>query len=412
MTRKPPGMTFIFVTLLLDVVGMGLLNPVTPALVASFVGGDLSAAAHLYGPLIGGYTLMQFLCAAALGAYSDQVGRKPVLLFSLGATALAYLMMAFAPNLVWLFIGRMLAGAAAASMTVASAYIADVSPPEQRAQNFGMLGAAFGIGFIIGPVLGGTLAQFGVTVPFLASAAVAGLNFLYGLVAVPESHKPENRRPFTWDKANPLSFVATLRSQPAVLGFVGTMLLVGLAQQFQQSTWVLFNTYRFGWSPAQNGASLAVAGLCMALVQGGLIRVVLPRLGEQRAIRLGLAVFALSLVLFGLVTHGWLMMAVVVGSSLAAIGSPALQSMISRQVGPEAQGSVQGALTSLMSLTGIIGPVVAAQLFAFGTSPASPVHIPGLAYFAGATLIVLALLTTYRFKASIPEAPAPLADPA
>ncbi|HEY9856197.1 MAG TPA: TCR/Tet family MFS transporter [Stenomitos sp.] len=399
---KPPksaGMLFIFVTLLLDIVGMGILIPITPQLIAHLVGGDLSSASRYYGSLIALYTLMQFLCAPTLGALSDRFGRKPVLLVSTLGAALAYLMAALAPSLGWLYAARFLGGLAGASMTVASAYLADVSTPETRAQNFGMLGAAFGIGFIIGPALGGVLGHFGLRVPFYVSAAVALLNFLYGLIVLPESHRVENRRAFVWSKANPLSFVPMLRKYPILRAMTGTLLLVGLAQQCQQSNWVLFTSLRFHWSPVQNGASLALVGICAVVVQGGLIRVLLPRLGEQRAILMGLAWFALSMLLFGLATQGWMMVAIVIGSSVAGIAGPATQALITRQVDPTEQGAVQGTLTSLMSLTGIVGPLVANQLFAVFTAPSAPVRLPGIAFFLGAFLLVVALANMVRLFA-------------
>ncbi|MBO9541434.1 TCR/Tet family MFS transporter [bacterium] len=404
-------MLFIFITVLLDIIGIGIVIPITPQLVSQFVGGDLSDASRYYGPAIALYTAMQFLCAPTLGALSDRFGRKPILLLSLVGTSLAYLMTAFAPNLAWLYAARMLGGVAGASMTVASAYIADVSAPERRAQNFGMLGAAFGIGFIIGPALGGALGHFSLHLPFFVSAAVSLINFVYGLVALPESHRLENRRAFTWAKANPLSFVPLLRKYPQIMGMATSLLLVGLAQQCQQSNWVLFTSLRFKWSPAESGVSLALAGLCMVLVQGGLIRLVLPKLGERRAILYGLVLFGGSMVLFGLASKGWMMYAVTVVSSLSAIAGPATQGLISRQIGPDEQGAVQGALTSLTSLTGIVGPVVANQLFATFTAASAPVKIPGIAFFLGALLIGLAFLNMLRVFAKHPV-PATAAQPA
>lgn len=400
---KSPGLPFIFATMLLDVIGMGILIPVQPQLVAQFVGGDLSNASRHFGTLVAAYTLMQFLCAPLLGALSDRFGRKPVLLFSLLGSGLAYLMTALAPSLGWLYVARLLGGMAAASMTVASAYIADVSSPETRAQNFGLQGAAFGLGFIVGPALGGLLGTFGVRVPFYVSAGVAFLNVLYGFFGVPESHRLENRRPFAWKEANPLSFVPTLRRYPLIMGMVVSLILVGLGQQCQQTNWVLYTSLRFHWSPAENGASLAMIGLGVALVQGGLIRLLLPKLGEERSILVGLALYALSTVLFGLATQGWMMYAIMVLSSLSCIFGPAAQGLMSRQVGPSEQGLVQGSLTSLMSLTGIVGPIVGNQLFAVFTAPSAPVRIPGIAFFLSALLISLGFMNILRLFQAKPE---------
>lgn len=396
---RAAGMVFIFVTMFLDIVGIGLIIPIMPQLVAQFVGGDLSDASRYFGALASVYTLMQFLFAPMLGALSDQVGRKPVLLFSLLGTAVSYLIMALAPSLAWLFVGRTLAGIAGASLTVATTYIADVSSPEDRAKNFGMVGAAFGLGFIVGPAVGGLLGNLDIRWPFYAAAVITVANFLYGLWMVPESHARENRRAFTWAKANPISWIKLLRRYPVVLGLTGTFVLMGLAQNALQSTWVLFTTYRFQWTTADNGAALAMVGVTAAVVQGGLIRVLLPKLGERRAILFGLLIGALAFLLYGLATHGWMMYAIMTAGSLGGIAGPAIQGLVSREVGPYEQGAVQGALTSLMSLTGVVGPLIANQLFAEFTAPHAPVKVPGIAFFLGAVLMLVALANAARLFA-------------
>lgn len=400
---KTPGMLFIFITMLLDIVGMGIVIPIMPQLVAQFVGGDLSNASRYYGILTALYTLMQFLFAPLLGALSDRFGRKPILLLSLLGTAISYLMMALAPNMGWLYAARALGGFAGASLTVASAYIADVSTPESRAQNFGMVGAAFGLGFIIGPALGGLLGNMGAQIPFYLAAFVSLLNFGYGAFGVPESHRQENRRDVTWARANPFSWVPIIRKYPLLQAMLATLILNGLAQNCLHSNWVLFTTLRFNWSPGENGASLAVVGICATIVQGGLIRVILPRLGDRRAILYGLGLGALGFLLYGLATQGWMMYVVMVGASLSGIAGPALQGLISRQVGPDEQGTVQGALTSLMSLTGIVSPLVANYLFAAFTGPAAPVQIPGIAFFLAAILAALGVMNMLRLFVRFPE---------
>lgn len=393
---KTPGLTFIFITMLLDIMGMGIIIPIMPQLVTHFVGGDLSNASRYYGILTALYTLMQFLFAPLLGALSDRYGRKPILLLSLLGTALSYLLMALAPSMPWLYAARILGGLSGASLTVASAYIADVSPQEKRSQNFGLVGAAFGLGFIIGPALGGLLGNMGPQVPFYLAAFISLLNFAYGLLGVPESHRRENRRDVTWERANPCSWIPIIQKHPLLQSMLATLILNGLAQNCLHSNWVLFTTYRFNWTPGENGASLAVVGLCATIVQGGLIRVLLPRLGEHRAIMGGLALGACSFLLYGLATRGWMMYVIMVGASLAGIAGPALQGLISRQVGPEEQGTVQGALTSLMSLTGIVSPLAANYLFAAFTGAAAPVQIPGIAFFLGALLAGLGVLNMRR----------------
>lgn len=411
--QRAAGMVFIFTTIFLDIVGIGLIIPIMPQLVAQFVGGDLSEASRYYGALGSVYTLMQFLFAPMLGAWSDQVGRKPVLLISLFGTALSYLMMALSPSLVWLFVARTLAGIAGASLTVATTYIADVSSPEDRAKNFGMVGAAFGIGFIIGPAVGGLLGSLGLHVPFYVAAAITLLNFLYGMFVVPESHVPENRRKFTWDKANPFSWVTLLRKYPVVMGLTATFVLMGLAQNALHSTWVLFTTYRFQWGTAENGWALAVVGLNAAIVQGGLIRVLMPKLGEQRAIVVGLLVGALGFLFYGLATEGWMMYVILTFASLGGLAGPAIQGLVSRAVGPYEQGAVQGALTSLMSLTGVVGPMVSSQLFAEFTGARARMELPGIAFFVGSALMLLAMVLAIRLFGRLDKlVPAPGSEPA
>lgn len=401
---RPAGLLFIFLTVLLDVVGIGIIIPVMPRLVGELLGGDLSQTATTFGFLASSYTLMQFLCAPLLGALSDQVGRKPILLYTLLLTAIAYGGTALAPSLPWLFASRALAGAAGGSLTVASTYIADVSPPEKRAQNFGLIGAAFGIGFILGPAVGGLLGGMGLRMPFYAAGAVAFLNFLYGLVAVPESHLPANRNRFTWRKANPIAGFALLRDRALIGGLALGLIWMRLAQSGLETTWVLFTTYRFNWTVAQNGASLAVVGICAAVVQGGLIRRIIPALGEQRAVRLGLVIQIVAFVLYGLATQGWMMYGILVLGSLGGIAGPAVQGLISKAVSPQEQGRVQGTVTSLMSLTGIVAPLLGTNLFARFHGPGAVAEIPGIAFFSGAVLFGIALLTVQRVFARQVEA--------
>jgi DHA1 family tetracycline resistance protein-like MFS transporter len=401
MAQTPPaarsaGLLFIFITVLLDVVGIGIVIPVMPRLVGEIVGGDLSQAATTFGLIASTYTLLQFLCAPALGAYSDQVGRKPVLLVSLLLTAVAYALTAMAPNLAWLIAARALAGTAGGSLTVATTYIADVSPPEQRAQNFGLVGAAFGIGFILGPAVGGLLGGMGLRMPFYAAGAVALLNFLYGAFAVPESHKLENRVPFRWQKANPIAGFALLRGRAMLGGLALALIWMRLAQSGLETTWVLFTTYRFNWTVGQNGASLAVVGICAAIVQGGLIRRLMPVLGERRAVTLGLVISILAFIGYGAATQGWMMYAILALGSFGGIAGPAVQGLISKAVSPQEQGRVQGTVTSLMSLVGIVAPLIGTHLFARFHGPGALAEIPGITFFSGALLFGVALVTVQR----------------
>jgi DHA1 family tetracycline resistance protein-like MFS transporter len=388
--NRRAGLAFIFVTLLIDVLGFGLIIPVMPKLVTSMAGGGPSAGAHLFGLLLSSYGLMQFLFAPVLGSLSDRYGRRPVLLVSLLFTALEYVIMARAPSIGWLFLGRILAGITGASFTAASAYIADISPPEKRAQNFGLIGAAFGVGFIIGPAAGGILGALSLRAPFWAAAGLSLLNCLYGLLVLPESLAAEHRRAFTLGTANPVGALGMLARYPWVLAMAGSIALLALAQQGLQSTWVLYTTYRFRWAELDNGLSLALLGLANIAVQVGLIRVLVPRLGEKRTILWGLLFNFIGFLGFALASRGWMMIAMMLIWTLSFVSGPTTQSLISREYGPEEQGGVQGALTSLQSLTGIIGPLIATAVFGYFTSSVAPILLPGSPFLLGAVLITLA----------------------
>ncbi|MBC7919898.1 MAG: TCR/Tet family MFS transporter [Ferruginibacter sp.] len=405
--KRPAGLLFIFITLLLDVLGIGLIIPILPRLVEGFVQNDVSVASRYLGVLISVYAFVQFLCAPVLGSLSDQYGRRPVILISLLGFGLDYLLLAFAPSLGWLFAGRVIAGITGSSATTASAYIADVSPPEKRAQNFGLIGAAFGLGFIIGPALGGVLGGIHVRLPFFAAAGLTLLNWLYGFFILPESLAKENRRKFSWRRANPVAALVKLGKYPVILGLTGSLICLNLAGQIHPSTWVLFTTRQFRWSEVDVGLSLAFVGLLVALVQGLLTRIIIPRIGDRRAVITGLLLYAFGFVLFGFASRGWMMYAAVVPFALGGIAGPAIQGLISRQVGPSEQGELQGALTSLASLTAIVGPLLATNLFAYFNAPAAPVHLPGAAFLMGTLLTLAGLLIALR---SFPRTPVVAAE--
>ncbi|MBB6096948.1 DHA1 family tetracycline resistance protein-like MFS transporter [Deinobacterium chartae] len=393
MRKRQAGMAFILVTLLIDMLGIGLVIPILPELVTELLGGNRSLASGYYGAFIAVYAAMQFVFAPILGALSDQYGRRPVLLLSLLGAGLDYLLLALAPSLAILFVGRVIAGITGANITVANAYIADVSTPEDRARNFGLLGAVFGVGFIIGPALGGVLGNIDLRLPFYFAAALALINALYGYFVLPESHRPENRRPFGWARANPVGSLGAITRYPVVLGLTITIVLVGLAQNALQSTWVLFTGYRFGWDALQNGFSLMLVGVMAVVVQGGLVGLLIPRLGERRAIVLGLIISAAAFVMYGLATQGWMMYAVLLLGGLGGIAGPAAQGLIAGEVSAQEQGAVQGAIASLSSLTGVFGPLAATALFAYFTGDRAPLEVPGIAFFFGAVLTVLATVT-------------------
>jgi MFS transporter, DHA1 family, tetracycline resistance protein len=396
MQTRQAGLGFIFVTIVLDVLGAGMVIPVLPQLVASLVEGDVNTAAQYYGYFVGLFSAMQFIFAPAFGGLSDQYGRRPVLLLSLFGAALSYVLLAFAPNLTLLFIGRAVAGVSAANITAANAYIADISPPDQRARNFGLLGAAFGIGFIVGPLLGGVLGSFGERVPFLVAGALSLLNALYGLFVLPESLPPERRRKFEWREANPLRSLNALGRYAVVLNLVGTLLCTNLAQQALYTTWVLYTTYRFNWNSWEQGISLAFFGAMTAIFQAVLLPVLLPRLGERRALVLGLITSVVAYVLYGLATTGWMMYVIIAASGLSFIIQPAVQALITNAVPGDEQGAIQGAVTSLFSLTAIIGPIIATELFSYFTAPARSVTIPGAPFFLAALLMLIASLLAVR----------------
>jgi len=396
LVNRTPGLAFIFVTLLIDILGFGLLIPILPKFVAVLSHRGISAGARDYGWLLALYGGMQFLFSPLLGALSDRYGRRPILLLSLLFSGLDYVIMALAPSLVWLYVGRTLSGITGASFTAATAYIADVSPPEKRSQNFGLIGAAFGMGFILGPAAGGLLGTWGPRVPFWAAAILAFANLLYGWLILPESLSPQYRRPFAWREANPLGALRVLGRYPVVWGLTGALAAGNLAGQSLNSTWVLFTTARFGWGVRENGLSLAVFGAVALVFQVGLARVLLPRLGDRRTVLVGLAVGAAQYVAFALATRGWMIYAITFLGGVSFLSGQAMQGLLSRQVGEDEQGTLQGALTSLVSLTGIVGPVLATSLFAYWTRPAAPVQVPGVSFFLAALLTALALALSVR----------------
>jgi DHA1 family tetracycline resistance protein-like MFS transporter len=385
--KKSPAIGFIFVTLLIDVIGLGIIIPVLPKLITELVGGSLSDAARYGGWILFSYSFVQFICAPIVGGLSDQFGRRPVLLASLLGFALDYMFLAYAPTVGWLFVGRIIAGIMGASFTTGAAYIADVSTPEKRAQNFGLIGAAFGLGFIIGPVLGGLLGQYGSRVPFLAAGGLSMVNFIYGYFILPESLKPENRRKFSWDRANPAGALKNLQRYPVISGLIVSLALLYIANHAIQSNWSYYTMEKFNWDAQIIGYSLGAMGLLGAIVQGGLIRIIIPKIGQKRGIYIGLFLYSVGFILFAFAVKTWMMFAFMVPYILGGIAGPSLQGIISTQVPSNEQGELQGAMTSLMSLTSIIGPPLMSNLFYFFTKSDAPV------YFPGAPMLMAAILT-------------------
>lgn len=390
----------------IDMLGIGLAFPVLPRLIEEFEGGDVSRASYIYGALAAAYALMQFLFAPLLGALSDRYGRRPVLLLALVGMAINYLLLAYAPTLALFALGRMIAGAFGATFTAAGAYVADVTPPEKRAQSFGLIGAAFGFGFITGPALGGLLGELDLRLPFIVAAGLSLADFVFAYFALPESLQPKNRKALEWRRANPIGAVRALGRYGSVLGLIAIFVLATFANRVAEMTWVLFTGYRFGWGPAETGWSLAMVGVMFIVGQGGLVRVVVPRLGERRAILLGLAVSAITCVLYGVVPRGWMVFPVMVLATLGwTIAQPAVQALMSRSVPANEQGLLQGALASMMNLTSIAGPPIWTGLFGYFISSAAPVTVPGAAFFGAALVFVLALTFAARWFASTTPAP-------
>lgn len=397
--KRPAALGFIFVTLLIDVIGLAIIIPVFPKLIESLIAGSLSDASRISGLLLVAYAVMQFLFSPLVGNLSDQYGRRPVLLLSLLGFGVDYLFLAFAPTIGWLFVGRIIAGITGASFTTASAYIADVSTPEKRSQNFGMIGVAFGLGFIIGPVIGGVLGKMDVHYPFYAAAALALLNAAYGFFILPESLTKENRRTFSWKRANPIGTLIQLKRYPTVIGLAVCLFIVYFAGHAVQSVWTFYTMEKFKWDEDTVGYSLGFIGLLVALVQGGLIRVVIPKLGQERSIWIGLMLYAIGMLLFGFANYSWMMFAYMIPYALGGIAGPALQGVMTNEVPANEQGELQGGLTSLMSLSSIFGPWFMTYIFYYFTSDKASIYLPEAPYYIAAVLMFIgALLAIKSFK--------------
>jgi MFS transporter, DHA1 family, tetracycline resistance protein len=401
--KRSAALGFIFVTILIDVIGFGIIIPVLPSLIKALIGGTITDAARYGSWLTFSYAIMQFLFSPVIGGLSDRYGRRPVLLFALFGLGVDYIFQAFSPTIALLFIGRIIAGITGASFTTATAYIADISTPEKRAQNFGMVGVAFGLGFIIGPGIGGLCSEWGrhigtsgsfdwsVRLPFLVAAVFSLLNVLYGFFVLPESLLHENRRAFDWKRANPVGALLHLRKYPMIGGLIVSVFFIYLAAHAVQSNWAFYTIYKFNWTSLTIGISLSVVGMLVAVVQGGLIRVAIVKLGEKNSVFIGLVLYVVGLTLFAFATKGWMMFVFLVPYCAGGIGGPALQGIISNHVPANAQGELQGALTSLISITSFLGPIIMNNLFAFFTSDKAPFIFSGMPFIAGALLMLCSI---------------------
>ena len=390
--HRAPAVGFIVVVLLIDMIGFGIIIPVMPGLIQELTGSSVSSAAQYGGWMLAAYAITQFFCAPIIGGLSDRFGRRPVLLASLFGFAVDYLFLAFAPSIGWLFVGRVVAGMMGASFVAASAYIADISTPEDRAKNFGLIGATFGLGFIIGPVIGGFLGEFGPRVPFLVTAGLTVLNWMYGFFVLPESLEKENRRLFDWKRANPVGTVLSVWRYKVVAGLFVVLALLYISAHAVQSNWAYYTIEKFSWTTGMIGVSLGVVGLVFVIVQGGLIRVILPKLGHQRTVYAGLMLYAVGFVLYAVANQSWMMYAVTVVYCMGGMAGPALQGIMSSAVPANAQGELQGAFASLMSMTSVVGPPLMNGIFAWFSSAAAPFYFPGAAMALGAFLTIVSCL--------------------
>jgi len=393
--KKSAAIGFIFITMLIDITGWGIIIPVIPKLIKELIHGDISEAAKYGGWLTFAYAITQFMFAPLIGNLSDKFGRRPIILISLFAFSMDYLLLAFAPTITWLFIGRIIAGLTGASITTASAYIADVSTPENRAKNFGMIGAAFGLGFIIGPVIGGLLGQYGSRVPFYAAACLCLLNFLYGYFILPESLSVDNRRNFNLKRANPIGAFMNIRKRPSLYGLLFSLFLVYVASHSIQGNWSYFTMYKFHWDEKMVGISLGVIGLLVGLVQGVLIRWINPILGNEKSIYVGLALYTLGLSLFAMATESWMVFLFLIPYCLGGIAGPAMQAVISSKVDASEQGEIQGTLSSLMSASTIIGPPLMSSVFYYFTHNDAPFKFAGAPFVLGASLMLISTIIAF-----------------
>jgi DHA1 family tetracycline resistance protein-like MFS transporter len=390
--RRPGGrgaIAFILVTVMLDMLAMAIVIPVLPVLVLDFLGDDTARAAQVLGVFGTAWALMQFVFSPVQGAFSDRFGRRPVILLSNFGLGLDYVLMALAPGIGLLFVGRVISGISAASMSTAGAYIADVSPPEKRAAGFGLMSVAFGVGFILGPALGGVLGQIDPRLPFWVAAGLSLANGAYGLLILPESLPAERRSAFSWRRANPVGALRLLRAHPGLLGLASVSFLYSLAHH-AFAVFVLYVNYRYGWNERMVGLALAGVGVCSALVGGVMVRPVVRRFGERRSLIAGLVFGAAGFAIFGLAPTGWVFWIGIPVMSLWGLTSPAAQGLMTRRVSPSEQGQLQGANSSLMGLAGLVGPLVFTAAFAHFIGP-SAWHIPGAAVLLAAAVLVLAL---------------------
>ena len=398
---------FIVITVTLDFLAFGIIAPVLPNLILHFEGGDMARASAYIGYFGSAWATMQFLFSPVLGAWSDRFGRRPVILLSCLGLGLDYIFMALAPTLRWLFVGRIISGITTSNVSTAFAYIADVTPAEGRAKRYGLLGAAFGLGFVIGPAVGGLLGHYSLRAPFWAAAGLSLANFLYGLFVLPESLPVEKRAKSAWHMANPLGSLSLLRSHPELGGLAVVTTFYYLAHQSLPSVFVPYTEFRYGWSERAEGIALAVVGVCAAIVSGGMVGPYVKKFGERWSLISGLVFGVIGFVGMAMAPSGWKFLAAIPFIALWGVAGPAMQSLMSQRVDPSAQGKLQGAINSLRALTGMIGPLVFTQVFMAAISATAIIHVPGAPYYLAALLLItgmlVAVVVTGRYGAKQSE---------
>ncbi|MBN4052173.1 TCR/Tet family MFS transporter [Sphingobacteriaceae bacterium AH-315-L07] len=409
MRNRQASLLFIFITALIDIIGVGIIIPIVPTLITQLTGLGLSEAAEYGGWLMASYAIMQFLFAPVLGSLSDKFGRRPILFIALFGLGADYLFQAYAPSIAWLFVGRLLAGLCGASITVATAYVSDISTSVTKAKNFGILGAAFGLGFIIGPVMGGlAAAEWGVKAPFFIAAALSFANLLFGLLILPESLPKNNRRNFSLKNANPLGSLLHLKKYPLLGGLIFSLFLIHMAGQSLPATWVYFTELQFHWDEKMVGLSLGAVGVLVTIAQAVLVGWSVKKYGNKKTIIIGMTLWTFGLVCFALSGNTLAIFLSIIPYCLGGIAGPTLQGIISNQVPDNEQGELQGSITSIISLTTILSPLIMTWIFAYFTSNRTSLYLPGAPYLLAACFMligfILAVKTLNRNKELIQEA--------
>ncbi|PWN68626.1 MFS transporter [Chryseobacterium phosphatilyticum] len=394
-TKKKYALVFIYITILIDIIGIGIVAPVLPTLILKLSNGNLSKTTQYIGWFISIYAFMQFIFAPVLGSLSDRYGRRPLLLWSLLGLGIDYMILAMAPNLTWLFVGRIVAGIMGSSMTTATAYVSDISTPEKKSQNFGMISAVAGLGLIIGPVIGGALGQYGERIPFYAAAALSLVNFIYGLFILPESLKESNRSPFSWKTANPIGAIKSIKKEILAPSLIIAFVFIALSGHAMQSTWNVYGMEKFQWKADMIGYSLGFFGVLMVITQGLFIGLFINKLGQKKSIIMCLLIYCISLFLFGLINKSWMAFVVMIPYALGGMATPILQSLISSKVQDNKQGLLQGGLSSIGSITAVFGPLLMTNVFAYFTSGYAPFIFSGAPFVLASVLAMVGSLFVY-----------------